>query len=132
MNFGISGILYGTKRSYDSLYDGKGSKQPSTYHKETCGFKAVHDQPLATQRSNGFAVGGAKLGSGILCNGVDFHRFMDGYIATNASKEDQINLQPHGDGNWEVSYWQGIKQHGVQAICSLEEGVRLGASMLSK
>lgn len=127
-----SGILYSLAPNPDPRFAGKGKKYGvnSTYAIET---HTGGDQPIATQRSNGLVEGSGKpVASGILCNGVSFHRFMDGYIATNANAEDQINLQPHGDGNWEVSYWQGAKQHGVQAICSLEEGLRLGASMLQK
>ena len=73
----ISGFLYGTKRHYDSRYDGKGTKQPSTYSEEVF----IYPEPKAVQRSNGFSEGGGELGSGILIGGVDFKAEVGGYVS---------------------------------------------------
>lgn len=72
---GISGILYGTKRAYNSLYDGKGSKTfpSSTYRRQILEKPCNKDlQFQPTQRSNGFAVGGGPVGYGIILAGMDF------------------------------------------------------------
>lgn len=82
----ISGTIRSLSRVYDLKFDGKGSKQPSTYSEEVYGYGwSSTNQHPSTQRSNGFVEGSGKpVASGILLGGLDWVADASGgYTAKN-------------------------------------------------
>lgn len=82
---GISGILYPPfKRDYGFYkYEGKGSKQPSSYTKQLNESKVginlhLTSPGVAPQRRNGYSDSQPPIGEGILIGGVDFNYTLAG------------------------------------------------------
>lgn len=111
----ISGLLYGTKRAYNSLYDGKG-KQPSTYYEEVF----IYPEPKAVQRSNGFSESVWEAGHGILYGGLDWV-----YNPINGSYKAK-------SGVYSVFLWQGGDRWTAQLFKEGEPASSIQESTLAK